>query len=78
MAECERGPGASFDVVGLVVDGDVGAGSELEVIIAFRGFQHVFADCVVSVHEIPRLAVIRLPAKSHEAHRVTIVAGVTV
>lgn len=78
MAERKRGPGASFDVVGFAADGYVGAGGDLEVIIALGRFQHVFTDGVVSVHEVPRLAVIRLPAKGHEAHRVPIVAGVAV
>lgn len=62
MAECERGPGASLDVVGLTADGDVGTGGDLEVIIALGGFQHMFADGVVSMHEVPRLAMIRLSA----------------
>lgn len=78
MAECECGPGASFDVVGFAADGYVGAGGDLEIIIALGRFQHVLTDCVISMHEVPRLAVIRLPAKGHEAHRVPIVAGVAV
>lgn len=78
MTECECGPGASFDVVGFIVNGDVGTRGDLEVIIALGGFQHVFANCVVSMHEVPRLAVIWLPAKCHESHRVTIAACITV
>lgn len=78
MAECQRGPGAPLNVVGVVVDGDIGARGDLEVIIALGGFQHVLADGVVSMHEILRLAVVRLPAQCHEAHGVAIAAGVTV
>lgn len=78
MAECKGGPGASFDVVGLTADGDIGARGDLEVIIALGGFQHMFADSVISMHEVPRLAVIGLPAQGHEAHRVTVVASVAV
>lgn len=78
MAECQRGPGAPFNVVGVIVNGDVGARGDLEVVIALGGFQHVLADGVVSMHEVLWLAVIRLPAQCHETHRVAVAAGVTV
>jgi len=78
MAERQRGPGAPLNVVGVVVDGDIGARGDLEVVIALGGFQHVLADGVVSVHEIFRLAVVRLPAQRHEAHRVAVAAGIAV
>lgn len=78
MAECQRGPGASLNVVGVIVDGDIGARGDLEVIIALGGFQHVLADGIVSVHEILWLAVVRLPAQCHEAHWVAVAAGIAV
>lgn len=78
MAKSECGPGAPFDVVGLIVDGDAGAGGDLQVVIALGGFQHVLTDGVISVHEVPRLAVVWLPTQGHEAHGVAVIAGVTV
>lgn len=78
MAERQRGPGAPLDVVGVVVDGDIGARGDLEVVIALGGFQHVLADGVVGVHEVLWLAVVGLPAQRHQPHGVAVAAGVAV
>lgn len=78
MAERQRGPGAPLDVVGVVVDGDIGARGDLEVVIALGGFQHVLADGVVGMHEVLWLAVVGLPAQRHQPHGVAVTAGVAV